>query len=108
MITDIKVYYKDKTVPFVTTPVHVDKIEMKNIGSDGSGVEMGELISIILSGALNGIANELPGAIGNGIKSGLKELGNIGGVELKNLEKAATKQAEKAVKKELNKLFGDK
>jgi len=105
VIKDIKVYYKTKA--FVTAPVHIDEIVMNDIGSDGSGVDMGELMSIILSGTLSGIANELPGAIGNGIKAGVGKLGDIGGVAVEGLSHAATKSVEKAgeeVKKGLDNL----
>jgi len=78
LIRDVKVYYKTKV--FVTTPVHVDEIEMQDVGSDGSGVDLGQLVAIVLTGALRGVADELPGAIGNGIKAGLGKVGEIGGV----------------------------
>jgi len=109
VIRDIKVYYKTKV--FVTAPVHVDEIVMNDIGSDGRGVDMGELMSIILSGTLSGIANELPGAIGNGIKAGVGKLSDIGGVAVGGLSNAASKSVEKAgedVNKGIKKLFGDK
>jgi len=109
LITDIKVYYKTK-VGFITAPVHIEKIEMDNVGSDGRGVDMGELISIIISGTLKGIANDLPAALGNGIKAGVKQIGDIGGVAVKNLGDAATKKIDEEVKKGLDKLnpFGKK
>lgn len=88
-VRDIKVYYKTKV--FITTPVHVDEIILNDVGSDGSGVDMGELISIILAGTLRGIADELPGAIGNGIKAGVGKLGEIGGVAVDALGDAASK-----------------
>jgi uncharacterized protein involved in outer membrane biogenesis len=92
-IRDIKVYYKTKV--FVTTPVHVKEIVLNDVGSDGSGVDMGELISIILAGTLRGIADELPGAIGNGIKAGVGKLGEIGGVAAKAVVDVAGKGVEK-------------
>ena len=118
VIKDIKVYYKTKM--FIQAPVHVAEIVMNDLGSDGRGVDMGELISIILSGTLSGIANELPGAIGDGIKTGLKGLGDIGGVAVgalgdvgKGTLDAAGKGIEKGtedVKKGIEKLnpFGKK
>jgi hypothetical protein len=111
VIKDIKVYYKTKV--FVTAPVHIDVIEMNNIGSDGRGVDMGELISIVLSGTLKGIANDLPGAIGDGIKAGVGKLGDIGGVAVNALGDVGKKSldaAGDAAKKGLEKLnpFGKK
>lgn len=95
-IKDIKVYYKTKI--FVTTPVHIDEIVMTDLGSDGSGVDMGELISIILAGALKGVASELPGAIGDGIKAGVDALGEVGGVAVKAIDDATKKGVEEAGK----------
>jgi hypothetical protein len=93
-IKDVKVYYKTKI--FVTTPVHVDEIVMTDVGSDGSGVDMGELISIIMAGALKGVANELPGALGDGIKAGVGALGDLGGVAVEAVGDAAKKGLEEA------------
>ncbi|MEM8885514.1 MAG: hypothetical protein AAGD14_15725 [Planctomycetota bacterium] len=107
VIRDVKVYYKTKA--FITTPVHVKEIVKENIGSDGRGVDLGELISIILTGALNGVANELPGAISSGIKSGLKGLGDVGGVAVEGASKAiedVSKKAGDEINKGVKKLFG--
>jgi len=101
LIKDIKVYYK--TTAFITAPVHIEVIEMDDVGSDGRGVDMGELISIIISGTLKGIANDLPAVLGDGIKAGVGKIGDIGGVAVDELSKATTSGLKKATD-ELDKL----
>ena len=93
VIRDIKVYYKIKN--FVTTPSHIDEIVITDIGRDGAGVDMGELTSMIVSGTLKGVANELPAAIGNGLKAGLSKAGSLGGVAVKGAVDVTKKGLEK-------------
>jgi len=109
-LRDIKVYYKTKV--FVQAPVHVDEIVMNDVGSEGAGVDVGELISIILAGTLKGTADLLPGAIGNGVKAGLGALGDVGGVAVDAVTKGVeavgdtAKKGVESVGKGVKKLLG--
>jgi hypothetical protein len=73
VMRDIKVYYKTKV--FVNAPVHLKEKVLTDVGSDGEGVTIGQVLSIVIMGALTGTAKELPSAIGKGIWNGTKAIG---------------------------------
>ena len=101
-LRDLKVYYKLKGLNFIEAPVEIPEIVMKNIGEEGSEVDMEKLMSIIITGALRGIASRMPQIIGAGIKAGIGELGEIGkvaGQAALDAAKSAGKELDKGIKK---------
>lgn len=75
VMRDIKIYYKTKV--FISAPVHLKEKVLTDIGADGEGVTIGQVLSIVIVGALSGTAKELPSAIGKGILSGTKAIGGV-------------------------------
>ena len=59
-LRDMKIYYRLKNLDFIETPVRIDEYVIENIGEEGSEVDMEELMSIIVTGALRGIASRMP------------------------------------------------
>ena len=105
-LRDIKVYYRLKNLNFIEAPVLVDEIILKDIGKEGAEVNMEELISIVISGALRGIAKSMPEVIGNGIMTGVGKLGDLGVMvgkattaAVKDAAGKTTKEVEKGIKK---------
>ncbi|MHC4939400.1 MAG: hypothetical protein ACYTHK_10555 [Planctomycetota bacterium] len=106
ILRDIQVYYRLKGLNFIEAPVLItEPIVMRNIGEEGSEVDMEELMSIIITGALKGIASRMPEVIGNGIKAGIGKLGDVGKVALEATGDAMKHAAEKTGK-EIKKILG--
>ena len=49
---------------------------MDELDSTGEGVNVGQVLSIVIVGALRGVATELPSAVGKGIWDGTKAISN--------------------------------
>ena len=79
VIKDVKVTAK---MAGLTVPMKIDEMRLENVGSEGEGVDMKELIALIVSGVLKGVAEEgtgvLPEGISSGLKDGLKSLKGLG------------------------------
>lgn len=63
------------------TTANIPKIEMTDIGSDGQGVKMGQLVNILTKAMLSAVANKLgdiPGGIAGELGDGLKSLASLG------------------------------
>ena len=75
VMRDVKVYYKTKL--FIQTPLHVNEIVMDELDSTGEGVNVGQVLSIVIVGALRGVATELPSAVGKGVWDGTKAIGGM-------------------------------
>jgi hypothetical protein len=109
-LREIKVYYKLKNLNFIETPVLIDEpIILKNVGEEGSEVDMEELMSIIISGALRGVASKMPEIIGKGIQAGVSKLGDIGVQAAEAATEAAVDAAKKTTEeigKSMKKILG--
>ena len=107
VVRNIRVHYK--TEMWIAVPILIDKIEMRDIGSDGSGVNMEELSSIVTAGIFAGIwregAGKLPRAILEGLGTGLKALGG-GALKGVKIVGDVAGGAVKAVGKGITDLFG--
>lgn len=79
LIKDVKVTAK---MAGLTVPMKIDEMRLQNVGSEGEGVDMKELIALIVSGVLKGVAEEgrgvLPEGISKGLADGLQGLKGLG------------------------------
>jgi hypothetical protein len=97
--------------------VPIQEIKLTNVGSDGSGVDLAKLTSIILQAVLTAVVDKggglIPADIANEIKSGLNQLSGLSGVKVEALGKVGEdltkveKTVEKDIKKEEDKLKKD-
>ena len=112
VIKDVKVTAK---MVGVTVPMKIDEMRLENVGSEGEGVDMKELIALIVSGVLKGVAEEgrgvLPEGISKGLADGLEGLKGLGehgekaAAILEGHEGKATEEIDKAGDK-VKDLFG--
>ena len=81
--------------------IPIQEIRLTNVGSDGSGVDLAKLTSIILQAVLTAVVDKggglIPADVANEIKSGLNQLTGLSGVGVQALGKVgedATKRRE--------------
>jgi hypothetical protein len=87
--------------------IPIQEIKLTNVGSDGSGVDLAKLTSIILQAVLTAVVDKggglIPADVANEIKNGLNQLSGLRGVGVQSLGKVGedAAKAEKAVEKDV-------
>jgi len=91
VIRNVKVIYNVSLIGVIKpgVPLHVDEIRMTNVGADGEGVSMGQMIGIVITGVLKGVGKAgtgiLPDDVTGGISKGVKGVGKAGTGLLKGI-----------------------
>jgi len=68
-------------------PIVLPRLELRDVGADRGGVEMGKLVGIVMRSVLEAVVREggglIPGDIAGELSAGIDALGSLGGVSAK-------------------------